>query len=393
MVRKHKLLIFSLIFFVLNQTIGYTYSKDKNTNVNENTPSVIVPQDDKPKSISFSFDVKSQNLLENKQEKINKHSELLTDLLVSYLLLREVDEKNISLSDKYKPEPSPTTNSSLRLDFEKDYELRDLIISLIFLNSPDARLTLQKLLSKQFPNEIIKIGTKSTLSIKENFFTGNTKDLSNAVSYLFTSLEKNQINPFSKEFILQNATYPTLLKLSLGEKTKILIMIDENAKLAVLLASVVHADNKNLNKEVSTIYISCEHSLPTGQLIKRASEQLSLAVNEHETVKIIPKGKIIADIPLQDAEKDSIVVIAPEDIYISFKKSELQNGERKTIELLVERDNPVKLPITSGSQIGTLKIVFNGQTLKNIPLTANENISGKSSMELLEKFKQMMRKD
>ncbi len=46
----------------------------------------------------------------------------------------------------------------------------------------------------------------------------------------------------------------------------------------------------------------------------------------------------------------------------------------------------MKLLIISGSQIGTLRIVFNGQTLKNVPLMANENVYPSVKQKVIDKL-------
>lgn len=79
-------------------------------------------------------------------------------------------------------------------------------------------------------------------------------------------------------------------------------------------------------------------------------------------------------------------MIAPDDIFISLKKIDLQELRHNKVELLIERDEPMKLPIISGSQIGTLRIVFNGQTLKNVPLMANENVYPSVKQKVIDKL-------
>ena len=146
-------------------------------------------------------------------------------------------------------------------------------------------------------------------------------------------------------------------------------------------------EKKNARKEPGSLVINTVNNpLPAGQIIKRSSNLLSDAANNFETLKIISKGKIISTVDLKGTDKKQVVMIAPDDIFISLKKIDLQELRHNKVELLIERDEPMKLPIISGSQIGTLRIVFNGQTLKNVPLMANENVYPSVKQKVIDKL-------
>ncbi len=335
-----------------------------------------------------SFDLLSGNSFETNLSKLEiDNIELLSDLLSTYGLIHLIQEKKIDPAKEIELTSAPTTKASLRLDPEKKIKIKELVTALLFLKSPDARLTLQKILTDHFVDAKIKVGKNGAFDLKTSKIDCSVEDLTNALSTVFFELEKMGVNPFDEEFVIGDISYHSQLKASRGEKTNIVMLIDKDTKAVLSLARIDHPKKKNARKEPGSLVINTVNNpLPAGQIIKRSSNLLSDAANNFETLKIISKGKIISTVDLKGTDKKQVVMIAPDDIFISLKKIDLQELRHNKVELLIERDEPMKLPIISGSQIGTLRIVFNGQTLKNVPLMANENVYPSVKQKVIDKL-------
>lgn len=92
-----------------------------------------------------SFDLLSGNSFETNLSKLEiDNIELLSDLLSTYGLIHLIQEKKIDPAKEIELTSAPTTKASLRLDPEKKIKIKELVTALLFLKSPDARLTLQK---------------------------------------------------------------------------------------------------------------------------------------------------------------------------------------------------------------------------------------------------------
>lgn len=376
-----------LTIFALTAAVGCGFTPSWASPQNKSQSVEQATKSEASEPLFISFDLLSGNSLHANLSKLEiKDTELLSDLLSAYGLVQLIRQDKLDASQEVEISSSPTKSVALRLDPAKKIKVKELVTALLFLKSPDARLTLHKLLAEHYRDGNIKISNNGSFNLNSSEITCSADDLIEALSMIFAEFEKMGINPFKDQFCIGGTNYPSQLKASRSPKTEIIMLIDKDQKAILSLARVDHPNKKSSKKEHGSLLLNTEPPLPTGELIQHSSKMLSEAANNFETFKIIPKGKIISTVDLKGSEKKQLVMIAPEDIFISLKKNDLQQRKHNKVELLIERDDPIKLPIISGSQIGTLKIVFNGQTLKNVPLTANENVYPSFKQKVLDKL-------
>ena len=101
------------------------------------------------------------------------------------------------------------------------------------------------------------------------------------------------------------------------------------------------------------------------------TSMLDFAFSENIARPVTKKGMIIKTIPVTNGDSDFLSLVAGEDYNICTGKNE---GLGK-IRLYYNVPTGIKAPVTAGSVVGTLCVYYGSERLKEIPLTAEQNVA------------------
>lgn len=131
--------------------------------------------------------------------------------------------------------------------------------------------------------------------------------------------------------------------------------------LRVIAVVMGEPDSKTRNAEVASIfdYVFAQYGLQ----------------------KIIDKNTILKEADVEKGKKDTVGIVAKDDVSSLFQKSQGQKEANYDIEIF-----KIKAPIHKGDVVGKLTLKENGNTTKTIDLTVSEDIEKANIFELYWKY-------
>ena len=104
----------------------------------------------------------------------------------------------------------------------------------------------------------------------------------------------------------------------------------------------------------------------------RSRETLKLlnwGLKKFDTVQIIKKDEIFANLNVWVGKKNKVDVLSLEDFYVTIPKR-----KKKTVKAVIEYEGPLKAPIKEGDKVAILNVYIAGELKKQIDIIAAENI-------------------
>lgn len=249
-----------------------------------------------------------------------------------------------------------------------------------FLFSPDATITLQedlrKNFSKDFESEIIQ-----SLNLKSTSFDSEKKiwitspediavllgEIAQLLGYFenFRNLEKN--------LFMNSASDPTLWKVSRSDTSALLIFEHPSEKYAfgigrshnlshpdnVRIVSGCVRDNRNLD------------GTPTNKM----TALLARGANEFATLKIFDKYQKITELEVSNGVGKRIDLVTPHAVYITLSENDLNESNNQKVETFVLHSETTSAPIKTGENIAELSVRYKGVEVAHTPLVAKTDIT------------------
>ena len=103
---------------------------------------------------------------------------------------------------------------------------------------------------------------------------------------------------------------------------------------------------------------------------KQSSKLLLWGLRSFDTVSISKKNEPLENLKVWLGKKPKVQVTTKEDVYINIPKR-----KKSALTSYIEHESPVQTPIAKGQEIGMLKIFFNEELIKEMPVYAMEEVS------------------
>lgn len=145
------------------------------------------------------------------------------------------------------------------------------------------------------------------------------------------------------------------------------------------------ATAKRDNMRVIAVVMGAENVKKRNQSI---SEMFDYAYNQYATTHILNKGDPVTSLSLINAKQGEFDVVTSESIHTLHEKREMDQD----YDLSISIDEDLMLPIQKGTEIGTLTVTKNEETIQTSPLTVAEDIEKASYLTLLKRSMQYIAK-
>jgi len=96
---------------------------------------------------------------------------------------------------------------------------------------------------------------------------------------------------------------------------------------------------------------------------------LNWGLKKFDTVRIVKKDEIFANLNVWLGKKNKVDVVTSEDFYLTIPKR-----KKKTVKTVLEYEGPIQSPIKKGEKLGVLNVYISGELKKKIDVLSAENI-------------------
>ena len=103
---------------------------------------------------------------------------------------------------------------------------------------------------------------------------------------------------------------------------------------------------------------------------KQSSKLLFWGLRSFDTVSISKKNEPLENLEVWLGKKPKVQVTTKEDVFINIPKR-----KKSALTSYIEHESPIQTPITKGQEMGMLKIFFNEELIKEMPVYAMEKVS------------------
>ena len=103
---------------------------------------------------------------------------------------------------------------------------------------------------------------------------------------------------------------------------------------------------------------------------KESSKLLFWGLRSFDTISISKKDEPLENLKVWLGKKSEVQVTTKEDIFITIPKR-----KKSSISSYIEHETPIQTPIDKDQELGTLKIFFNEELIKETPVYAMEKIA------------------
>ena len=350
-------------------------------------------------SDNLSYDVLSQQFIQAPADFLVPFSKKLYSFCLAKQILEKVESKKTELDSKIKitPEILSGLHSSkgILLSADKEISVKELLRALIFLQAPEAnKIALNWL--ETFSDE-----KEERSKVPESDQKINGKSLLEDVGFVIRNLPKAVGQLTDQTVEIQGKNFPTSIRISHSEKSDLLFVLDNSSEVALGAAIVASRLRENNLRMVLCLV----HDSDSNALLPEIAQALVSSVNHFETAKVFSEGKPVTVIPIVDGEQQNMlrlcfvdgeqpnIALAPkQDVFITVSSDELKKQKTPKVEMIIERKELIKAPVTTNEPLARINIRLGDRVLKTVPLYAVADVAEKKSKlsDIYKTFKQII---
>ena len=337
-------------------------------------------------SDNLSYDVLSQQFIQGPVDFIVPASKKLHSFRLAKQILEKVESKKAELDNTVKITPETLSgvpsSKGILLGADNEISVKDLLRALIYLQAPEAN----KIASQWLETFSGKKELPSEKSDPEKNING--KALLEDVGFVIRNLPKEVGQLTDPTIEIQEKNFPSRIRISHSEKSDLLFILDNSSKVALGAAIIA----SRLRESNLRIVLCLVHDSDSNALLPEIAQALVGSVNHFETAKVFSEGKPVTVIPIVDGEQQNIALAPKEDTYITVSSDELKKQKTPKVEMIIERKELIKAPITTNEPLARINIKLGDRVLKTVPLYAVADVAEKKSKlsDIYKTFKQII---
>lgn len=337
-------------------------------------------------SDSLSYDVLSQQFIQAPADFLVPFSKKLYSFCLAKQILERVESKKIELNSTIKITPEVFSAhqppKGILLDADKEISIKELLRALIFLQAPEA-------------NKIALHWLEKLSDKKEKPFTTtgpekqiNGRSLLEDLGFVIRNLPKKVGQITDQTVEVQGKNFPSGIRISHSEKSDLLFILDNSSEVALGAAIVA----SRLRENNLRIVLCLVHDSDSNALLPELAQALVSSVNHFETAKVFSEGKPVTVIPIIDGEQQNIALAPKQDVFITVSSDELKKQKTHKVEMIIERKELIKAPVTTTEPLARINIRLGDRVLKTVPLYAVADVAEKKSKlsDIYKTFKQII---
>ena len=317
-------------------------------------------------SDNLSYDVLSQQFIQAPADFLVPFSKKLYSFCLAKQILEKVESKKTELNSTITITPEVLaghqSSKGILLGADKEISIKELLRALIFLQAPEANK--------------IALHWLETLSDKKD------------VGFVIRNLPKEVGQITDQTVEIQEKNFPSNIRISHSEKSDLLFILDNSSKVALGAAIVA----SRLRENNLRIVLCLVHDSDSNALFPEIAQALVSSVNHFETAKVFTEGKPVTVIPIIDGEQQNIALAPKQDVFITVSSDELKKQKTPKVEMIIERKELIKAPVTTNEPLARINIKLGDRVLKTVLLYAVADVAEKKSKlsDIYKTFKQII---
>lgn len=327
----------------------------------------------------FSIDLSSRTpLSRSADQKANKCSSgLIKSFALTSELLKLIDDKKITWDERIFPaselfSQKKYANVEHTLQNTDDLSVRDLIKALIFLRSKDSIAIAEDFLESLKEKQVITSEKKSSSA------TLSDEQVLNLVADVLSSVPDSDFKLTDKTVQINSKDYPSRIKTSRSVTTELGLFNDSACGVLLGVASVKDLQNPENTRKVAAVLRDVPNPKNALSAPKTLTQVLLSSVNNFKTARVFKAGETVANIPLSGSKTKEVPATTPEDVYITVERAD--EKEKPKLEILIKRKELIKAPLSAGSMIGKVNILYGGKIIKTSPLIVVKDVAADESI-------------
>ena len=268
------------------------------------------------------------------------------------------------------------------LGADKEISVKELLRALIFLQAPEAnKIALHWL-------ETLSGKKEEQPKAPEPDEKINGKSLLEDVGFIIRNLPKEVGQITDQTVEIQGKNFPSSIRISHSEKSDLLFILDNSSEVALGAAIVA----SRLRENNLRIVLCLVHDSDSNALLPEIAQALVNSVNHFETAKVFSEGKPVTVIPIVDGDQQNIALAPKQDVFITVSSDELKKQKTPKVEMIIERKELIKAPVTTNEPLARINIRPGDRVLKTVPLYAVADVAEKKSKlsDIYKTFKQII---
>ena len=328
----------------------------------------------------FLMDFDSETMLfeENSNERVPVAS--IVKLMTTLITFEELDKGTLTLDEKLMASEHAASmgGSQVFIDAYEEYTVEDMIKSVIVASANDASVALAEKIAGSEDAFVSRMNKRAKeLGLKDTNYV-NASGLPEPGQYstardvaLLTKevLKNKRYFEYSKIW-MDELTHPSGRKTELANTNKLIRYFKDcdagktgsTDEAGYCLTASAERNNMRL------IAVVLGASTST-QRFNETSKLLSYGFNNFENKQIVDVCTPVGEIEVLKSKTKMVEVFANEDYYAINKK-----GETAEFEFILEIPEKIKAPIHQGDNVGKLKVIKNGATVKEIDIVVLEEV-------------------
>ncbi|MFZ6693473.1 D-alanyl-D-alanine carboxypeptidase family protein [Undibacterium sp. SXout20W] len=329
------------------------------------------------------LDVTSSQIIAAQEPDMRIEPASLTKIMTAYLVFTALNEKKLDLNQSVNVSTHAwkvdSSSSKMFIEPNKPVTINELLYGLIVDSGNDAAVALAEAVAGseeafvvQMNRQAERIGMKSThyanphgLPSPENYSTA--RDLSTLAARLigdFPAFYKTYYS--TKSYTYNKITQPNRNRLLWLDPTVDGMKTGHTETAKYCLISSANRPNGSGQRRLISVITGAD----SDQI--RAQESLKLlnwGYLNFDTVKLYAKGQTLDTPQVWKGSQGQVKIGFDHDLYVTLPK-----GSAAKLKPALERKDPLIAPIALNSKVGTVKMMLDGKSVADFPVTALEQV-------------------
>lgn len=306
----------------------------------------------------------------------------MSKLMTVYILMSKIKDGSIKLDDTFSVSENAwrkggaaTGGSTMFLSIGDNVSVENLIKGIVIQSGNDACIVVAENVAGSEDDFVILMNkTAKKLGLKNSHFENATglphpdhrmsmEDLAILARHIIKEFPELYHYFSQKEFVYNNIKQGNRNPLLYTMKGADGLKTGHTEEAGFCLAASATKGERRLIEVMSGMSSNRERS-------EEAERLMSWGFREFNNFKILTKGQTVAVAKVWYGKEDSVNLTVADDVLKTVHMSQQDN-----VKATAEFDEPVKAPIKTGQEIGTIKIEIEGQSPLNVPLIAANDVS------------------
>ena len=305
----------------------------------------------------------------------------MSKLMTVYVLMSKIKDGSIKLDDTFSVSENAwrkggaaTGGSTMFLYIVYNVSVENLIKCIVIQSGNDACIVVAENLAGSEEDFVVLMNkTAKKLGLKNSHFENATglphpdhrmsmEDLAILARHIIKEFPELYHYFSQKEFVYNNIKQGNRNPLLYTMKGADGLKTGHTEEAGFCLAASATKGERRLIEVMSGMKSNRERS-------EEAERLMNWGFREFNNFKILNKNQEIADAKVWYGKEKSVKLVVADDVLKTVHRSQQEN-----VKVTAEFDEPLKAPIKSGQEVGSVKIEIENQPTVSVPLIAAENV-------------------